>query len=61
MNWIDIKTEIPDDDRMVIIHVSDSADEPVFFGYHDGDEWRDVFAEVRKVTHWMELPEGPQQ
>lgn len=59
MNWIDCKERVPDNDRMVIIHVSDSTDEPVFFGYNNCGEWRDVYAEQRTVTHWMELPEAP--
>lgn len=60
MVWIKASDCLPDDDLEVLIFVPDD-DEPVWIGYHGGDEWYSVDAMPlgQLVTHWMDLPEPP--
>lgn len=56
--WKDAAIELPDADRTVLIHTP-GEDEPVFLGYLDGVEWRNIHNEEVAVAHWAELPEAP--
>lgn len=58
IRWRDVKAEMPDADETVLVF-HPREDEPVWFGYFDGDEWRDVNGETRPVTHWAPMPEPP--
>ena len=58
--WISTTESLPDSEIIVLISIP-SPSEPVWFGYHDGDQWRtsDGMSMAYEVTHWAELPEGP--
>lgn len=57
-SWIDASKELPDAETTVLICIKD-AGEPVWLGYHNGDEWKDVEGMVIEVTHWAEIPLAP--
>lgn len=61
-SWTPVAERLPDDDITVLIAVKDS-DEPVWVGYHDGEDgWcsaSDAIPIDGMVTHWMPLPEAP--
>jgi hypothetical protein len=63
ISWVNVRTLMPDDDMIVLIRTKNDA-EPVWFGYHDGldDRWRNVDGMQcqHTVTHWAEMPAGPQ-
>jgi Protein of unknown function (DUF551) len=56
--WIECAKELPDPEQTVLV-CTPAYDEPVWFGYHDGECWRyqNGIAFVHAVTHWMEFPE----
>ncbi len=56
--WKDAAIELPDADLTVLI-CTPEGDEPVFLGYLDGVDWRNIHNEVVTVTHWADLPEAP--
>lgn len=56
--WIEVKIEMPDADQTVLIH-DETADEPVWLGYFDGEAWRFVDGEKASPSHWAEMPEPP--
>jgi hypothetical protein len=61
--WIDVKTELPDADTIVLIFTpSQDAAEPVWLGYYDDEvnQWRTPEGSLITVTHWQPLPEPPQ-
>ena len=57
--WRGVDEEWPDEDQTVLVHCPDG--EPVWIGYKDGIVWRDVGGEVIEVSHWLPLPEPPQE
>lgn len=57
--WRKCSDEMPDSDETVLIACPFSH-EPVWFGYHDGNEWLTVEGESIDVTHWKPLPEPPE-
>jgi hypothetical protein len=61
VQWISCDESLPDDETTVLVFMPD-ADEPVAFGFHDGGEWftASFSALPRPVTHWAEMPAGPQ-
>jgi hypothetical protein len=62
IKWRDARKVKPDDDETVVIRV-ENGDEPVWLGYHSGDEgWFYVegsMPEAGSVTHWAPMPKGP--
>lgn len=56
--WVDVTTELPDDDILVLIALDDGE---VWPAERDGGRWIYVSgAEIReRVTHWMHLPAAP--
>lgn len=56
MVWISCSDRLPDSDQTVLI-CSASWENPVWMGYHDGNEWRCIDAFPCAPTHWAELPE----
>lgn len=62
IKWIPVERELPDAETTVLIHVP-HGNEPVWLGFlDDGGGWCDVDGSYirNKVTHWAQLPEGPQ-
>lgn len=59
-HWHPVASQLPDADTVVLVHVP-GADEPVWLGYWDGDEWRyaDAMPVTQPVTHWCEMPQPP--
>lgn len=57
--WIECKKQIPDSDMTVMTYEPESC-EPIWPGYHDGDQWMDINGTpLCKVTHWMAFPDPP--
>jgi hypothetical protein len=57
--WIAVANQLPDDDMTVLIA---DTENDVTLGFHDGDSgWRYCNAALvgDPVTHWAELPDGP--
>lgn len=52
---------LPDSDITVMVFHPD-WDEPIWVGYHDGEEWLWVDGATcdPQPTHWMDFPEPPQ-
>lgn len=59
IEWIDCELQMPDADMAVLIYAP-RAEDPVWLGFFDGLNWRDVEAMTADgVTHWAELPAPP--
>jgi hypothetical protein len=59
IQWIAVADQLPDDDMTVLIA---DTENDVTLGFHDGDAgWRYCNAALvgDPVTHWAELPDGP--
>ena len=63
-SWNSAET-LPDSELTVIIHMP-NATEPIWLGYHDGEQWFTVEGTAVKdldgdgpVAHWMEMPDPP--
>ncbi len=59
ITWHAVAESLPDADITVLVRTRGS-EEPVWLGYLDGEQWRDVEGLEIEVTHWAELPLGPQ-
>jgi 8-oxo-dGTP diphosphatase len=57
-HWTACETSLPDSDQTVLVFLPDS-NEPVWLGYHDGEQWWSIDQFLIKVSHWMEMPEPP--
>lgn len=58
--WIACEDHLPDSEITVMTYEHDSC-EPIWPGYHDGDNWMDIAGgKLRAVTHWMAFPEPPE-
>jgi hypothetical protein len=60
--WTKCSSSLPDADVTVLTYVADS-NEPIWPGYHNGDQWMDTQGypmDRDSVTHWMEFPEPPE-
>lgn len=58
--WIPVTEGLPDADTTVMTFEPDSI-EPIWPGYYDGEQWKDVMGDGRiHVTHWMPLPDPPE-
>lgn len=60
ITWIPVTQELPDEEQTVLVY-SPKSDSPVWIGFLDAGQWREVSAELytEEVTHWAHLPEGP--
>jgi len=59
--WIPCTDQLPDSDQTVITF-DPNSNEPVWPGYHDGEQWwciTGLALPALRVTHWMPLPEPP--
>jgi hypothetical protein len=63
ITWIDVDSEMPDDDILVLV-ATPSLAEQVWPGYFDSEKnaWAlpDGIPFGDRVTHWAQMPAGPQ-
>lgn len=61
ITWRPVAEGLPDSDITVLVAIDTTTphSEPVWLGYLDGDEWRDVEGDVITVTHWAPMLDGP--
>lgn len=58
--WIAVTKSLPDSDTTVMTFEPDSC-EPVWLGYYDGEQWKDIMGDARiNTTHWMPFPDPPE-
>ena len=57
--WIPVADQLPDDDSSVLIALNGESGEPVWIGYHDADGWHSSEGMPVAVTHWQDIPAGP--
>lgn len=57
IQWIPV-SELPDAEITVLLFSKETSD-PVWLGYHDGDEWRYVDGFFATPTFWAEMLAGP--
>ena len=60
--WVSVNT-LPDDSSTVLVY-HPTLNEPVWFGYHYDSHWYTCTGEPIDdgvVTHWAEMPEGPER
>ena len=59
MNWIPCST-LPDAEETVLVFCPEGSD-PVWLGFFDGEDWREVSGEILNPTptHWATMPDGP--
>lgn len=60
VRWVSTIEAMPDSDTTVLIHVP-RGDDPVWMGFHDGEQWRyvDAMPVGKRVRYWAHLPEPP--
>jgi Protein of unknown function (DUF551) len=66
ITWHAVTESMPDSDTTIFVYAP-GADEPVWLGYHDGEDWISVSGAIysndeeiaHAVTHWAEMPRGP--
>lgn len=58
--WIACVDGLPDSDTTVLIYSPTAKSEPVWLGYHDGEDWYTIDHQPTSVTHWQDMPEPPQ-
>lgn len=59
ITWISTDEEMPDADTAVLIRTPDS-DERVWIGWFDGERWMMEAGPAGRVTHWSDIPQGPE-
>lgn len=66
VNWTAVKDRMPDAETTVLVFAP-AADDPVWLGYYDGEDWYCVDGAMygneeelpARVTAWAEMPGGP--
>lgn len=53
----DVTERLPATDDTVIVRLRNN-EEPVWLGYHDGEQWRDTDGQPVEVVRWAERPVG---
>lgn len=61
IKWIDVDVDLPDDEVTVLVHIPEANGEQVWPGYLDDGYWTncDGMRLTSAVTHWAEMPIGP--
>jgi uncharacterized protein DUF551 len=74
MNWVSVKNELPPQYDYVLIFVSNPGTNercPIGIARHDGDVWQPLednigacmdgswVYEIKRISHWMPLPNPP--
>jgi hypothetical protein len=53
------KEGLPDAETTVMVSLDNSHDEPTWFGFYDGETWRDVSGmPIKGVIGWADMPAG---
>lgn len=62
LEWKDVNDSMPDSDETVLVFHEDAPD-PVWLAYYDGTRWVSVDGMPLEdaVTHWAQMPGGPQK
>jgi len=62
ISWIPVEQEVPDCDMTVNIFAPE-ANEPIWLGYWDGDNWVGIDGSILSslVTHWAPMLNGPKE
>ena len=56
--WISVTDRLPEDEEYVLIFTAGGS---VLLGFYDSDGWDTLEGYLREVTHWMPLPEAPEE
>ncbi|HEX7866549.1 MAG TPA: hypothetical protein VF555_16455 [Variovorax sp.] len=56
--WTLVGEGLPDPDLTVNIMLTDDSDEPIWLGYLDGDQWRDIEGMPVDVIAWAPMLKG---
>lgn len=56
--WISVKDRLPEDEEYVLIFTAGGS---VLIVFYDSDGWYTLEEYLREVTHWMPLPEAPEE
>lgn len=56
--WTLVADGVPDADLTVNITLAEGSDEPVWLGYFDGEQWRDVEGMPVDVIAWAPMLKG---
>lgn len=59
ITWVSCTDEMPDADMAVLVRTPDS-DERVWIGWFDGEKWKMEAGFAGRVTHWADIPNGPE-
>lgn len=60
--WISVEERLPEDDSHYLVWAHDNGAEEVALYYGDGEWLTDDLENItRVVTHWMPLPEPPEE
>ncbi|TWU18021.1 DUF551 domain-containing protein [Allorhodopirellula heiligendammensis] len=59
IRWIDASEQLPDADIDVMVKIDDES-VPIWIGHHDGEVWYVDDSWHEAVTHWAEMPFGPE-
>jgi len=63
MKWISVKERLPEEGDSVLFYDSGLGDievgQFIRVGWHP--EWADTIINAKRVTHWMVLPEPPEE
>jgi hypothetical protein len=58
LTWHEVvDIDLPDADLTVIVRIR-GTDEPVWLGYWDGQQWRDLDNLPIDVVRWADMPKG---
>lgn len=58
VTWVQVADGLPDADLTVNITLAEGSGEPVWLGYFDGEQWRDVEGAVVDVIAWAPMLKG---
>jgi hypothetical protein len=60
LTWYEIAERLPDDGTTVLVEIDPTTphSEPVWLGYLDAEQWREVSGEPITVVRWADVPKG---
>lgn len=61
IHWHAVGDALPDADNTVLVRFAPgTTGEPVWLASFDGSDWFDIEGFAQDVTHWADMPNGPQ-